>query len=113
MGAMCGPDLCTAPDRFLVYVALGTTPRSELVDRRLRAHSGNSGMLDLVRLQSGSSHSTACVLSRPDWGRTPVSDVEELKAHIETLETHVARLEGIIHVMLEQLEAGTIQETAA
>ena len=42
-----------------------------------------------------------------------MSDVEELKAHIETLETHVARLEGIIHVMLEQLEAGTIQETAA
>ncbi len=42
-----------------------------------------------------------------------MSEVDELKLHIETLETHVARLEGIIHVMLEQLEAGTIQETAA
>ena len=77
------------------------------------AQSGNSDLPDLVRLQGGSNRSAGCVLSRPDWGRTPVSDVEELKAHIETLETHVARLEGIIHVMLEQLEAGTIQETAA
>ena len=34
-------------------------------------------------------------------------------AHIEALESHVARLEGIIHVMLEQIEAGTIQEVAA
>ena len=42
-----------------------------------------------------------------------MSDVEELKAHIETLETHVARLEGIIHVMLEQIEAGTIEKAAA
>ena len=37
----------------------------------------------------------------------------ELKNHIDSLETHVARLEGIMFVMLEQLEAGTIQETAA
>jgi hypothetical protein len=37
----------------------------------------------------------------------------EIAAHIESLETHVARLEGIIHVMLLEIEAGTIQETAA
>jgi len=36
-----------------------------------------------------------------------------LVAHIESLGSHVARLEGVIHVMLEQMEAGTIQETAA
>ncbi len=42
-----------------------------------------------------------------------MSDVEELKAHIEVLETHLARLEGIIHVMLEQIEAGTLEEAAA
>ena len=30
-----------------------------------------------------------------------MSEVEELRVHIEALETHVARLEGIIHVMLE------------
>ena len=29
------------------------------------------------------------------------------------LETHVARLEGILHVLLEELEKGTIQENAA
>ena len=39
--------------------------------------------------------------------------VEELKVHIEALETHVARLEGILYVLLEQLEAGTIEESAA
>jgi hypothetical protein len=33
--------------------------------------------------------------------------------HLETLESHVARLEGIIHVMLLELEAGTIQTSAA
>ncbi len=38
-----------------------------------------------------------------------MSEVEELKVHIESLEIHVARLEGIIHVMLEQIEAGTIE----
>ena len=37
----------------------------------------------------------------------------EVAAHIESLETHVARLEGILHVMLEELEKGTIQENAA
>ena len=42
-----------------------------------------------------------------------MSEVEELRVHIEALETHIARLEGIIHVMLEQLEAGTIEESAA
>ena len=38
---------------------------------------------------------------------------KEVMAHIETLNSHVARLEGVIHVMLEQIEAGTIQEVAA
>ena len=38
---------------------------------------------------------------------------EETTARIETLEGHVARLEGIIHVMLMELEKGTIQESAA
>ena len=42
-----------------------------------------------------------------------MSEVEELQAHIETLETHVARLEGIIHVMLEQAEAGTEKAPAS
>jgi len=42
-----------------------------------------------------------------------VDQYETLMAHIESLETHVARLEGVLHVLLEQLEAGTIQETAA
>ncbi len=38
---------------------------------------------------------------------------EETAAHINSLETHVARLEGIVHVMLEELEKGTIQDNAA
>ena len=38
---------------------------------------------------------------------------DEIMAHVATLESHVARLEGVIHVMLEQIEAGTIQEFAA
>ena len=42
-----------------------------------------------------------------------MSEVEELRVHIEALETHVARLEGILYVLLEQLEAGTIEESAA
>ncbi len=42
-----------------------------------------------------------------------MSEVEEVKVHLEALETHVARLEGIIHVMLEQAEAGTLEEAAA
>jgi len=36
----------------------------------------------------------------------------ELMARIEALESHVARLEGIIHVMLEQIEVGNIQQVA-
>ena len=38
---------------------------------------------------------------------------EEVEAHIEILEQHLAHLEGVIHVMLEQIEAGTILESAA
>lgn len=42
-----------------------------------------------------------------------MNEVDELKMHVATLEAHVARLEGVIHVMLEHIEAGTIQQTAA
>lgn len=38
---------------------------------------------------------------------------KEVAAHLATLESHVARLEGILHVMLLELEAGSIQTTAA
>ena len=38
---------------------------------------------------------------------------EETSARIESLETHVARLEGILFVVLEELEKGTIQENAS
>ena len=38
---------------------------------------------------------------------------EDVAIRLETLEGHVARLEGIIHVMLQELEAGTIQSSAA
>ncbi len=39
--------------------------------------------------------------------------IKELQTHIETLEAHVARLEGIIQMILEEIEARTIQESAA
>ena len=42
-----------------------------------------------------------------------MDEVKVLKEHIEVLEEHVARLEGIVHVILLELENGTIQETAA
>ena len=42
-----------------------------------------------------------------------MTEIEEIRAHVEVLESHVARLEGIIRVMLEELEAGSIQATAA
>ena len=38
---------------------------------------------------------------------------EELQAHIETLGQHVARLDGIIQVILEEIEAGTILESVS
>ena len=38
---------------------------------------------------------------------------EEVEAHIETLEEHVARLEGIIQAIPEEIVAGTILESAA
>ena len=39
--------------------------------------------------------------------------LDELETHIVVLEDHVAKLEGIIHEMLGQIEAGTIAENAA
>ena len=39
--------------------------------------------------------------------------IHELREHVEILEEHVARLESIMQVMLEEIEAGTIKETAA
>ena len=38
---------------------------------------------------------------------------EEVTARIESLETHVALLEGVLHVMLQEIEKGTIEESAA
>ena len=38
------------------------------------------------------------------------SDVE---ARLESLETHVALLEGVLHVMLQEIEKGTIDASAA
>ncbi len=38
---------------------------------------------------------------------------EELRDHVDTLEQHVARLESVIQVMLEEIEAGTIRDSAA
>lgn len=38
---------------------------------------------------------------------------QDVAIRLETLEGHVARLEGIIHVMLQELESGTIQSSAA
>ncbi len=37
---------------------------------------------------------------------------EDVLARIEALESHVARLEGIIHVLLEEIETGTIEQSA-
>ncbi len=39
--------------------------------------------------------------------------IEELKAHIAALERHVAHLEGTIAVLLEEIAAGRIFESAA
>ena len=36
---------------------------------------------------------------------------EELQAHVEVLEAHVSKLEGIIRVMLEEIADGTIQDS--
>lgn len=38
---------------------------------------------------------------------------QEVAAHLEALESHVARLEGVLHVMLQEIENGTIQDSAA
>lgn len=38
--------------------------------------------------------------------------IEDLRNHVETLESHVARLEGIIHVLLEETIAGRLEESA-
>ena len=39
--------------------------------------------------------------------------MNELEMRVEVLSEHVARLEGIIDVMLQEAENGTSQETAA
>lgn len=36
----------------------------------------------------------------------------DAEARIESLESHVALLEGVLHVMLQEIENGTIQESA-
>jgi hypothetical protein len=37
---------------------------------------------------------------------------EEVSARIESLESHVALLEGVLHVMLQEIANGTIQDSA-
>ena len=37
---------------------------------------------------------------------------EDIEDHIANIEEHVARLESIIQVMLEEIEAGTIRDSA-
>ncbi|MCZ6870627.1 MAG: hypothetical protein O7G84_14080 [Gammaproteobacteria bacterium] len=48
-----------------------------------------------------------------DEDQPTLQTIHELREHVEILEEHVARLESIIQVMLEDIDAGTIQETAA
>ena len=48
-----------------------------------------------------------------DEDQPTLQTIRELREHVEILEEHVARLESIIQVMLEDIDAGTIQETAA
>ena len=38
--------------------------------------------------------------------------IEALSEHIEALDTHVARLEGIVQVLLEEAAAGRIEDAA-
>ena len=42
-----------------------------------------------------------------------MTELEELKMHIAALERHVAHLEGTITVLLEEIAAGRIFESAA
>ena len=39
--------------------------------------------------------------------------MNELEAQVEILSEHVARLEGVIDVMLQEAENGTLEQTAA
>ncbi len=41
-----------------------------------------------------------------------MTDIEELKTHVLALERHVAHLEGILAVLLEEIAAGRIFESA-
>lgn len=47
-----------------------------------------------------------------DGDQPALQTIHELREHVGTLEEHVARLEGIIQVMLEEIEAGRIAQTA-
>ena len=42
-----------------------------------------------------------------------MESVYELREHVEALDTHVARLEGIVQVLLEEAAEGRIVEAAA
>jgi hypothetical protein len=42
-----------------------------------------------------------------------MSDIEELRTHVTNLERHVAHLEGILAVLLEDIAAGRIFDSAA
>ena len=39
--------------------------------------------------------------------------MNELETRVEVLSEHVARLEGVIDVMLQEAENGTLEQTAA
>ena len=39
--------------------------------------------------------------------------MNELEMRVEVLSEHVARLEGVIDVMLQEAESGTLQQAAA
>lgn len=41
-----------------------------------------------------------------------IQGVQELRADVEALETHVARLEAIVQVMLEEAAAGRLTDSA-
>ena len=45
-------------------------------------------------------------------GSQAMREIHELQAHVEALESHVARLEGIVQALLEEAAAGRLQASA-
>ena len=48
--------------------------------------------------------------TEPAW-RSPLTD-PEIQARLDTLEAHVAKLEGVLDVLLQEIAAGTAEEMA-